>query len=524
MKRTIRIISVLILVLGTICISCKKGEQRETVMDRVVQIEKELIVDIPQVPRWCDQLDLKKSRVNIGDCELYVEEEGKGMPIVLLHGGPGGTHHNFHPYFSRAKKFARIIYYDQRGCGLSDYNPGKGYSVAQAVDDLENLRMALKIDKWVVLGWSYGGFLGQLYIIKYPESVTGLILLTAKPGLPGKLERTRQYEYISKEEMAKMREISLGIYKIAKEKKLTREQTTELIVYNRHINGDWKRQSHYKPSKEELAQSALYGWKHDTNFNATMSGDMNKYNLDGAFESCPIPTLILDSKWDLTWNTDKPEKLQKNHPGSQFVIFEKSGHSPFQDETKRFFKVLGKFIKNLPEVSDPDISAWKEYIEKWKKEQEDPYLVGEMSEEERIAIQEFRRKRAQFRKGVRHEDRSTPLTAFLTYLSWLHFRDKAALDKMTPGYEWPEERIASAGREMDQIDVLRAPPPPERPEEAQIWPVYIKDISTNEHDDTHLFFFWEGKWVRWGNMGGPYDWRPDEAKLKKFFLETFKKK
>ena len=45
--------------------------------------------------------------------------------LVLIHGGPGGTHHYFHPWFSRAAGFARIIYYDQRGCGLSEFAPGE---------------------------------------------------------------------------------------------------------------------------------------------------------------------------------------------------------------------------------------------------------------------------------------------------------------------------------------------------------------------------------------------------------------
>ncbi|GAI86279.1 unnamed protein product, partial [marine sediment metagenome] len=114
-------------------------------------IEPELLTEIPQIPRFCDQIELTKHRIKVGDAELYVEEEGRGTPLVLINGGPGGTHHYFHPWFSRAKKYARVIYYDQRGCGLSDFNPGEeGYSVDQAVSDLETIRKALDIDKWVV--------------------------------------------------------------------------------------------------------------------------------------------------------------------------------------------------------------------------------------------------------------------------------------------------------------------------------------------------------------------------------------
>jgi hypothetical protein len=98
-------------------------------------------------------MNIPKEKVSIGDCNLYCEQEGQGTPVVLLHGGPGATHHEFHPWFSQTKDFARVIYYDQRGCGLSDYRPGKGYSVNQAVEDLDRLRQALGIEQWVVLGF-----------------------------------------------------------------------------------------------------------------------------------------------------------------------------------------------------------------------------------------------------------------------------------------------------------------------------------------------------------------------------------
>jgi proline-specific peptidase len=208
----------------------------ESIFDRVVNIEPEIYTEIPEVPRWCDRLELKKHRINVGDSELYVDEEGKGMPLVLINGGPGGTHHYFHPWFSRAKKYARVIYYDQRGCGLSDYNPGEnGYSVEQAVEDLDKIRKALNIDKWVVLGYSYGGFLAQYYTIHYPERVAGLVLMGASTGMWVEMERSRQQEFISDEERKRMGEIRQELRKISKEKDWPYEKYLALVVYNNHL-------------------------------------------------------------------------------------------------------------------------------------------------------------------------------------------------------------------------------------------------------------------------------------------------
>ncbi len=80
---------------------------RETIFDKVVNIPDKLILDISKLPPLCDEIfDLKKGFIDILDGKLYYEEEGRGIPLVLINGGPGGTHHDFHPCFSRAKDFA----------------------------------------------------------------------------------------------------------------------------------------------------------------------------------------------------------------------------------------------------------------------------------------------------------------------------------------------------------------------------------------------------------------------------------
>jgi proline iminopeptidase len=362
-----------------LCASCAKEESfpemdlenRESILDRLVYIEPELITEVPFVERWCNRLDLKKHRINVGDAELYVEEEGKGMPLVLINGGPGGTHHYFHPWFSRAKKYARVIYYDQRGCGLSDFEPGEdGYSVHQAVGDLDAIRKALGINKWVVLGYSYGGFLAQFYTVNHPENVTGLILLGASTGMHADTGKSRQSQYMSEEEEARLGEIRKELQQLSIEKKLPRKKIMQLLLYNNFLNGDWKRQNFYKPSKERLSEIALYEWDQDVNFNGIMNRSEGTIDLKGAFEGNPIPTLILEGKYDLTWGEIKPEILQQNHPNAKMVMFANAGHGIYDEEPEKFFSVLKDFIKNLPEVPDEQIAAYKATLGTWEKEQQ----------------------------------------------------------------------------------------------------------------------------------------------------------
>jgi proline iminopeptidase len=321
---------------------------RERARDRLVHIEDGVVREIPQTPRLCDGMDIRKEKVDIGDCKLYCEQEGKGTALVLLHGGPGATHHDFHPSFSRAAGFAQVIYYDQRGCGLSDYAPGKGYCMDQAVDDLDRLRRAIGVDQWVVLGHSYGGLLAQCYAMKHPESIKGLVLVCASTGLHGQSMPSRQREFISQQEQEKMGEI-----------RKTSGLSVAQLIYNNFLNGDWKRQSYYKPTHDQIARGALYGWVHDNNFNPIMSASANAVDLTGAFEQCPIPTLLIEGTWDMSWNTDKPGQLAKNHPNARLVMFEESGHSPFEDEPVRFFSVLKEFMGTLREAPPLQLAYWK---------------------------------------------------------------------------------------------------------------------------------------------------------------------
>lgn len=310
---------------------------REKASDRKISIVKE-IQNIPETPRLCDQFEGTKEMVPVSeDCRLYVESEGEGEPVILINGGPGGTHHYFHPHFSQLKDSAKVIYYDQRGCGLSDRVAGEGYSIDQAVNDLEDLRIKLGIDRWTVLGHSYGGLLAQCYTKKYPQSVKGLVLTCASPGVETS-ESDRSNDFISKEEGTRIGEIY---------RKASEGLPLNKAIYNAWLNGYWKRQNYYKPSEKEMAQVALYEWDHDPEFRDAVGQEANDCNLEGAFKDSKIPTMIIEGRQDMTWDTDKPEKLLANHPNAKMLMFEESAHDPFKDEPEKFFGELKSFLKTL---------------------------------------------------------------------------------------------------------------------------------------------------------------------------------
>lgn len=110
--------------------------------------------------------------------QIYVEQCGNptGLPVVVLHGGPGGgCSPAMRRYFD--PQVYRIILFDQRGCGRSRPHAAVSNNTTwHLVADIEMIREALDIDKWVVFGGSWGATLSLVYAQTHPERAKYLVL------------------------------------------------------------------------------------------------------------------------------------------------------------------------------------------------------------------------------------------------------------------------------------------------------------------------------------------------------------
>lgn len=109
---------------------------------------------------------------------IYVEQCGnpKGIPVVVLHGGPGGgCSPAMRRYFDPA--VYRVILFDQRGCGRSRPHASVTDNTTwHLVADIERIRVLLGIEEWIVFGGSWGATLALIYAETHPERVTQLVL------------------------------------------------------------------------------------------------------------------------------------------------------------------------------------------------------------------------------------------------------------------------------------------------------------------------------------------------------------
>ncbi len=110
--------------------------------------------------------------------QIYVEQCGNpdGIPVVVLHGGPGGgCSPAMRRYFDPS--VYRVVLFDQRGCGRSRPHAAVAHNTTwHLVDDIEMIRKTLGIDAWIVFGGSWGATLALVYAQEHPDRVRYLVL------------------------------------------------------------------------------------------------------------------------------------------------------------------------------------------------------------------------------------------------------------------------------------------------------------------------------------------------------------
>src|SRR5512136_3090243 len=114
--------------------------------------------------------------MSVRGVSLFVKVMGQGYPLVLMHGGPSLDHTSLLPLEPLADQFT-VVFYDHRCNGRSDGAEVTSMTWENLTADADALRQALGFDKWAVLGQSFGGNVALEYALRYPQSLSHLILM-----------------------------------------------------------------------------------------------------------------------------------------------------------------------------------------------------------------------------------------------------------------------------------------------------------------------------------------------------------
>lgn len=125
----------------------------------------------------------------VNGARIYFDVDGEGLApdgavmrekptVVMVHGGPGADHTVSKPYFSQLTDIAQVVFYDHRGNGRSSGEDPNEWNLAQWGDDLRGLCDALGIERPIVVGTSFGGFVSLAYATRHPDHAAGLVLIS----------------------------------------------------------------------------------------------------------------------------------------------------------------------------------------------------------------------------------------------------------------------------------------------------------------------------------------------------------
>ncbi|MEO1059031.1 MAG: alpha/beta fold hydrolase [Actinomycetota bacterium] len=271
--------------------------------------------------------------------QLWVEctGDGRGVPLVLCHGGPGLWDY-LGPLAGLLDQDRLVVRWDQRGCGRSQGRHGP-FTVDGHVADLDAIRTALGIDRWIVGGHSWGASLALRSVLTHPISAAGLLYLSGTG-----LGRSWHADYTA-----------------ARRDRLTPEQFTrleQLDALDHRTDAQerewrtlsWAPDFAARNSALELASiDARAPWSINWESNTTINGETKRWDHAALLDACTriaAPTLMLHGAQD-----PRPpyaiEDVARAIPSAEVRIVDDVGHMPWLERPGAVMAVVDDWLDRI---------------------------------------------------------------------------------------------------------------------------------------------------------------------------------
>lgn len=270
--------------------------------------------------------------------KIYYEVHGesKGVAMVVLHGGPGFSHAYLKSSLEVWKKLSKnrqIIFYDQRGTGESKIKGLTGScTLVDQLNDLDSLRKHLGYDQIIILGHSWGGFLGMAYTARFPNYVKQLILVGS--AAPCFKDTIFLQKYVFPEIQEKRKSLSFDV-------ELGCEDAINLDTIEKFS------MLCYSPEKKDELVSFAGNVTYNYDVHKTLRADIEKFDLTPELRKFSVPTLVITGRFDMNVAPLVAYRIHNQIPNSKYEVFEYSGHLPFFEEPEKFVNVINSSILNI---------------------------------------------------------------------------------------------------------------------------------------------------------------------------------
>lgn len=287
----------------------------------------------------------------MGDVRLHVEVDGlewvpdgdtmrRRPTVVVLHGGPGSDSAGAKDRFGFLSEVAQVVFYDHRGNGRSDDGDRARWTLQQWGDDVEELCRVLGIERPIVLGTSFGGFVAMSYATRHPEhpGALGLLVTAArKPPLDTIVEGFRR---LGGDDVAELVRSDMENSTPETSERFTREA---LPLMSRH------------PDAAALVKRDVRRSVHKREVEIHFSnGEINTMDFRADLGRVTCPTLVLNGEMDPICPPTCLEEIVEALPDgvAEPHLIPGAGHLVFHDAREECERILREFVlRHAPGVT-----------------------------------------------------------------------------------------------------------------------------------------------------------------------------
>jgi proline iminopeptidase len=279
-----------------------------------------------------------------GRYKVWTKKVGKGaLKVLLLHGGPGGTHEYFECFEDfLPQEGIEFYYYDQLGSHYSDQPDDDSlWTVERFREEVEEVRQGLGLDHFVLLGHSWGSMLGIEYALKYQQHLQGLVVSNMNGSIPDCMAY-----------MARLREALPARVRAVLEQHEAKQdyQNPEYLqavmgeVYTRHL---------CRLSPWPDAVQRVFRHFGDRPYRALQGP--NEFVITGRFKDWDrwkeipdirVPLLAIGAGHDEV-DPQEVERVAKLAPKGRFHFCPEGSHMAMWDDQASYFRGLTAFLKGL---------------------------------------------------------------------------------------------------------------------------------------------------------------------------------